>query len=62
LHANWGGHTAAPSSCFNLPNVLFYTSYAVRIQTGRFHPMNVRFACGSMVLLFVFFTQMLHKV
>jgi len=29
----------------------------VRIQTGRFHPMNVRFACGSMVLFFLF-TQM----
>jgi hypothetical protein len=35
-------------------HLLIHRSYAVRVQTGPFHPMKARFACGSVVLFYLF--------
>jgi len=37
------------------------TSYAVGLQTGRLRPIMARFACGSMVISFLFHKK-IHKV
>jgi hypothetical protein len=40
---------------------VIHTSYAVRVQTSRLHPITAYFACGSMVR-FILFHKRIHVV